>query len=97
MAYKVKLDRSGMAQMLDSSEVQSVARQAAETIAERARAHPSVQRYGTPVVIYSYMARGGRLASPRTAFSVSLAHARGLNTEAKYGVLNRAAAEGDAV
>lgn len=95
MGYKVKLDRRGMAEMLDSSEVQSVARQAAETIADRARDHESVRRYGTPVVVYSYTARDGRLASPRTAFSVSLAHARGLAQEAKYGILNRAVSGGD--
>jgi hypothetical protein len=90
---RVKLDRSGMAAMLRSAEVEGATKGVADRIAERARQAGTVQRHSTPVVIHRYTATGGRLVSSRPAFAVSLAHASGLGQEAKYGVLNRAASE----
>lgn len=90
---RVKLDRRGMAAMLDSSGVESATREIAESVASTARSHPTVTRHATPVKVYRYIASGGRLASPRPAYSVSLANASGLAQEAKYGVLSRALGE----
>lgn len=94
MGVKVKLNRGGMATMLNSSEVTEATREQAEAIATRARMADTVQRHSAPVVVESYTARGGRLASPRTAFAVMIDHWGGKGIEAKYGVLSRAAGGG---
>lgn len=91
MAVKIKLNRGGMATMLNSDGVESATREVAEGIAARARQADTVQRHNAPVVLERYIARGGRLVSPRPAYAVVIDHWGGKGMEAKYGVLSRAA------
>lgn len=84
MAMTVRLDHGGMAEMLKSAPVAGAVRALAESVAAKARAHPSVTRHGVPVEVTSY-------TTDRAACAVTLAHSAGMPIQAKYGALTQAA------
>lgn len=89
MAMKIRLDRAGMAAMLNSAEVGS----AVDGLGAAVKGGVSETAGGqaVPVRTRRRVAQGGRL-SARPAVDVELAHPAGLRIEAKRGSLVRAAA-----
>lgn len=89
MASKIRLDKRGMAQMLNSAPVAAATVGLGRSVAGAVSATAD----GEPIEVESRtrIAAGGRL-SARTAFDVTLAHPAGLRVEAQRGPLARAAA-----
>ena len=87
---RIRLNRAGMAAMLNSNGVGEATREHAEQIAAKARQAPTVVRHDAPVEVEEYKAHGGRLVTPRTAYAVTINHYGGAAMEAKYGVLQSA-------
>ncbi|WIC90160.1 hypothetical protein SEA_VROOMVROOM_10 [Arthrobacter phage VroomVroom] len=84
MAAKIKLDKAGMTAMLKSGEVLAEVSSAASNVAGNINETAGDE----PVEVLS----GPHMHSDRAAAHVTLAHAAGLNIEAKRGTLARAAA-----
>ncbi|UJQ86801.1 hypothetical protein PQE16_gp11 [Arthrobacter phage Reedo] len=90
MASKIRLDRAGLAEVLDSAPVYAATMTLASSVASAVNATAD----GEPIEVKqrTRVASGGRLRSPRRAVDISLAHPAGLRVEAKRGPLARAAA-----
>lgn len=80
----IKLDHTGMAQVLKSAEVAAKVAALAEGVAAEVRNAEPVARNDVPVKVDRYV-------TDRAAASVTLAHPAGLPIEGKHGVLARAA------
>lgn len=89
MANTIRLDRAGIAQMLNSAPVAAATVALGSSVAGGVNATAG----GEPIKVRTRTrtASGGGL-SPRTAFDISLAHPAGLRVEAKRAPLARAAA-----
>lgn len=84
MAVDFRPDRHGYRQVLNSAEVAAEVNRLAERIAANAH-HRTQAGVDLEIVVDEY-------TTDRGAASVTIAHAAGLATQAKYGTLTRAAA-----
>jgi hypothetical protein len=91
MANRVRLDKPGLAAILNSAEVGALVEALGHDVGGNVGSYTTSDGKVVPVRVTRRVASGGRL-SVRPAVDVTLAHPAGRNVEAKHGVLARAAA-----
>lgn len=87
--YGFEVDQAEVAALLKSSEFTSLVQQAAEQVAEAARAQDHRVTSGEPLPV-DVVDDPGR---DRAGFTVAIRHPAGIGMEAHHGVLKRAAHE----
>ncbi|MEV4313002.1 hypothetical protein [Actinocrispum sp. NPDC049592] len=85
--YGLEIDRAGVEEILNSPEVADAVSDAAEQVAEAARAQGHRVTSGEPLPIEVYDDPG----TDRAGTTVAVPHAAGVGMEAWHGVLKRAA------
>ncbi|UDL14617.1 hypothetical protein SEA_KEALII_11 [Arthrobacter phage KeAlii] len=91
MANKIRLDRAGMAQMLNSAKVTQEVIDLGRSVGTAVQLPAINGPQAATTVTKARIASGGRL-SARTGINVTIAHPAGMRVEAKYGPLRKAAA-----
>lgn len=91
MANKIRLDRAGMAQMLNSAPVTQEVIDLGRSVGSAVQLPKINGPQAAVTTTKARVAAGGRL-SARTAINVTIAHPAGLRVEAKHGPLRKAAA-----